>query len=155
MYISTCNWNYTPKCGLLQPWVARTSSWWKKIIPLPLQGNVSATIHTWAASTASPKIRREAVALWSSKEITSSATYSRTLNLQSRAFWVSDSELMVSRRKVPKHSQTWSTTGRSGQISTQSLRNEWISKFWATSEHQIIPSGNLPIDSMVDLSIVM
>ena len=42
IYISTRNWNYTPKCGLLQPWVARTRSWWNFLsFPCqPCQGNV-------------------------------------------------------------------------------------------------------------------
>ena len=154
MYISTCNWNYTPKCGLLQPWVARTSSWWKKSFPCHCKEMFSNNTYMSSIYSIAKDQARSCGFVVIQGDYKFSYLF-QTLNLQSRAFWVSDSELMVSRRKVPKHSQTWSTTGRSGQISTQSLRNEWISKFWATSEHQIIPSGNLPIDSMVDLSIVM
>ena len=95
-----------------------------KNIPRPLQGDVQQQYiheqHLQHCQRSGPK-------LWLCshrrlKEIRSSEKCSRLWISQKKAFW-RVSELMLSRRNAPKHSQTWSIARRPGQISTQSLRN--------------------------------
>ena len=144
MYISTCNWNYTPQCGLLQPWIARTSSWWKKIIPLPLQGNVQQQyIHEQHLQHR----QRSGAKLWL-------CGHPRRVQVQLPIpDFESPKQSFLSLRPringIPqKGPQAFPNMVYNWEIrANQHPKSEkrMVSKFSANSEHQIIPSGNLPI----------